>query len=88
MIGRSGERGSGISVLAARHDDDDDIYMWMYVCMKICGEEKTRYSEDDFILVEIFANVNYFCFYIFISVFVIKRNKKQGESFRTFYFYQ
>ena len=25
-IGRSGERGSGISVLAARHDDDDDMY--------------------------------------------------------------
>ena len=24
MIGRSGERGSEISVLAARHDDDDD----------------------------------------------------------------
>ena len=24
MIGRSGERGSGISLLAARHDDDDD----------------------------------------------------------------
>ena len=24
MIGRSGERGSGISVLAARHDDDND----------------------------------------------------------------
>ena len=24
MIGRCGERGSGISVLAARHDDDDD----------------------------------------------------------------
>ena len=24
MMGRSGERGSGISVLAARHDDDDD----------------------------------------------------------------
>ena len=23
-IGRSGERGSGVSVLAARHDDDDD----------------------------------------------------------------
>ena len=27
MIGRSGERGSGISVLAARHDDDDDLDM-------------------------------------------------------------
>ena len=26
MIGRSGERGSGISVLAAQHDDDDDIH--------------------------------------------------------------
>ena len=26
MIGRSGERGSGISVLAARHDDDDDSF--------------------------------------------------------------
>ena len=24
MIGKSGERGSGISVLAARDDDDDD----------------------------------------------------------------
>ena len=24
MIGKSGERGSGISVLMARHDDDDD----------------------------------------------------------------
>ena len=24
MIGKSGERGSGISVLAGRHDDDDD----------------------------------------------------------------
>ena len=28
-IGRSGERGSGISVLAARRDDDDDIYMYL-----------------------------------------------------------
>ena len=24
MIGRNGERGSGISALVARHDDDDD----------------------------------------------------------------
>ena len=35
MIGRSGERGSGISVLAARVDDDDDdkkyriTYLWV-----------------------------------------------------------
>ena len=26
MIGRSGERGSEISMLEARHDDDDDVY--------------------------------------------------------------
>ena len=35
-IGRSGERGSGISVPAARHDDDDDIYICMY-CQRILG---------------------------------------------------
>ena len=30
-IGRSGERGSGISVLAAQHDDDDDhIYIYIH----------------------------------------------------------
>ena len=25
MIGRNGEKGSGISVLTARHDDDDQL---------------------------------------------------------------
>ena len=29
MIGRSGERGSGISVLAAGHDDDDDLFIYL-----------------------------------------------------------
>ena len=29
MIGRSGERGSGISVLVVRHDDDDDVYIYI-----------------------------------------------------------
>ena len=40
MIGRSGDRGSGISVLAARHDDDDDddiyIYIYVYIFMCVC----------------------------------------------------
>ena len=31
MIGRSGERGSGISVLAARHDDDDECHEQSYL---------------------------------------------------------
>ena len=32
MIGRGGERGSGISVLMAQQDDDDDddIYIYIY----------------------------------------------------------
>ena len=30
IIGRSGERGSGISVLAARHDEEDDIYVLIH----------------------------------------------------------
>ena len=40
-IGRSGKRGSGISVLPARYDDDDDdiyiyIYIYIYVCVCVC----------------------------------------------------
>ena len=27
MIGRNGERGSGISALTAQHDDDDDLIL-------------------------------------------------------------
>ena len=35
-IGRSGERGLGISVLPARYDDDDDVYIYMCVCVYVC----------------------------------------------------
>ena len=34
IIGRSGERGSEISVLAARHDD---IYIYIYMRVCVCG---------------------------------------------------
>ena len=43
MIGRSGERGLGISVLAAQHDDDDDDdyccywYLYEYTTIAIKG---------------------------------------------------
>ena len=30
MIGKSSERGSGISVLAARHDDDNKFFTFDY----------------------------------------------------------
>ena len=38
-IGRSGERGSGISVLPARYDDDDDlgvVFIWPILYWKVC----------------------------------------------------
>ena len=34
MIGRGGERGSGISLLIARHDDDDDGH-WFAHSLKL-----------------------------------------------------
>ena len=35
-IGRSGERGSGISVLAARHDDDEDDCQVLFDFVHLC----------------------------------------------------
>ena len=41
MIGRSGERGSGISELVARHDDDDnDTYT------NLCFSKKKKLIEN------------------------------------------
>ena len=51
MIGRSGERGSGISVLAARDDDDDDD-----------DEINGNYSID--FIIEISID-NFYIFYLF-----------------------
>ena len=43
-IGRSGERGSGISVLVARHDDDDGLHLFWdsfeEFCLKISRDTK------------------------------------------------
>ena len=39
-IGRGGERGSGISVLIARHDDDDDYDIYMYIFFHWSNEIK------------------------------------------------
>ena len=43
MIGRSGERGSGISVLVVRHDDDIYIYIFTsLISTSIHGTEKNK----------------------------------------------
>ena len=44
-IGRSGERGSGISVLPARYDDDDDD-IYMCVCNKGWDNSERTYVEN------------------------------------------
>ena len=45
MMGRSGERGSGISVLASRHDDDDDI-----ILITIIGTHKISAYNGEYFL--------------------------------------
>ena len=39
MIGRSGERGSGISVLAARHGDDDECLIGILETVQKCANQ-------------------------------------------------
>ena len=63
MIGRSDDRGSGISVLAARHDDDD-IYMYThihthtYIYTHIIFPSKTKIiCSVDFIYTEHFTGI-------------------------------
>ena len=54
MIGRSGESGSGISVLAAGHDDDDDdFHTDIYV------RDKLLWMNISFLL---FINLNMYLF--------------------------
>ena len=62
-IGRSCERGSGIFVLAARHDDDINIclYMSIYICIckNICKHVYMQISLCVFVCVSI-------CIYVYI----------------------
>ena len=36
MNRRSGKRGTGISMLAAQHDDDIYVYIYIYICVCVC----------------------------------------------------
>ena len=46
-IGRSGERGSGISVLPARYDDDDDegFLLLLLILLLVAGNHKIAYKQ-------------------------------------------
>ena len=47
-IGKSGERGSGISVLPARHDDDESTVI-VFVSKSKYNEEKRLYFEKKYL---------------------------------------
>ena len=64
IIGRSGERESGISVLAVRHDDDEDN-MCIYVCVYIYIFRCEHICVYKYIYIYIYA-----CVYIYIYVCV------------------
>ena len=58
-VGRNGERGSGISMLAARHDDDDfNHYAW--------GRGDTPTHQKNHLLIKI---VEYYLFFFFFFPF-------------------
>ena len=78
MIGRSGERGSGISVLAARHDDDDVyIYIYIYICIYViyrlkpsiksqCSQEVIAAKRKSRLIIK-FAHVNEYILFLLAS---------------------
>ena len=58
-IGRSGERGPGISVLPARDDDDDDdIYIYIYIYIKSSNLKSSKHHVDRRSILEHFCSVN------------------------------
>ena len=69
-IGRSGEKGSGISVLPARHDDD--IYTqhtytgYIYIYIYICTHTYTLY-----IYIYIYMHTHIHIIYIYIYIYIL-----------------
>ena len=75
-IGRSGERGSGISVLPARYDDDDDMYIHIYLYYSIISNLPIINISEVFSLVSIFIFSDLYPFspitykYIYIYIYI------------------
>ena len=44
-IGKSGEKGSGISMLAARHDDNDDFKLWFKVFEDVLRNREVQWNQ-------------------------------------------
>ena len=53
-IGRSGERGSGISVLPARYDDDDDDDIYIYIYIQVLSAVSRLHRNFSYIYIYIY----------------------------------
>ena len=85
-IGKSGERGSGISVLVARHDDDDDcMYIYIYIhthtCMIIIWQymdisifTKWKYRSNEYIVWCVVEINMKFSLYVWLLWFIFTNN--------------
>ena len=71
MIGRSGERGSGISVLAARHDDDDDDDCQTLQYLNSVTPPKIKVMKTKVIYIYIFVMKTKVLYYIYIYICVL-----------------
>ena len=65
MIGKRGERGSGISVLAARHD----IYIYIYIYIYFTQLFISIYLCQSFLCFSIYSSI-YHCFFIYLSIYL------------------
>ena len=78
MIGRSGERWSGISVLAARHDDDDDIKKYV--------RKNPFYGASKKHVIPLWRNTASICSNIYLKTTnfgcIIKKKKKKKKKKR------
>ena len=73
-IGRSGERGSGISVLPARYDDDDDLIKstWMKDCCLLTHTHTYTHTHT-----HTYTHLPY----IYIYIYIVRRNGFVNKSF-------
>ena len=71
---KSGERGSGISVLPARHDDDDDSYIIEIICISLLGYQVFLSNTNNLhfvIMVSRYYGIKYSCLIQIIRIMLL-----------------
>ena len=82
-FGRSGERGSGISVLPARYDDDDDmcVCICISICLYICERDRQTDNQRDRVCVCVMYVFIYL--WMFINVYECDIYLMQAKDIHT-----